>query len=115
MMDPQESASLVHLAFRHLPKLLLTLLVLAIVARRVLASPRATLGRARPMALAGIGLLAASAVLSPAAYLALDARRAEAGMNGLAPWYGLVGGVFTLAELGGLLLLGLAIVAARRD
>ncbi len=114
MMDPQESASLVHLALRHVPKLLLTLLVLGIVARRVLASPRAALGRARSMALTGIVLLAISTLLSPAAYLVLDARRAEAGMAGLAQWYGLVGGMFTLTELGGLLLLGLAVVAARR-
>ena len=103
---------------RHLPKMLLMMLVLGYLLVRILRTPPSTLGKARPLALVGVGLFMAITLISPVLYTALMMMQIEPSFAIDSQWiergYAVVGGVFTLMEVAALLLLGLAVLAGRR-
>ena len=94
----------------YLPKVLLIVLVLAYLITRVLQTRPETLGKARTLALAGLALLLFGSLAAPLAYAVL----ASAGGPSMIAWgYALTGGVFTVLDAAGVLLLGLAVLAGR--
>lgn len=95
----------------HGPKWLLMAIVIIVVLPRW---RRATLGaRSRRLANAGLGLFAFVVLATPLLYGALRWRVLNGGGDLQAAGHALIGGVLTLAEFAGVLLLGLAIVADR--
>ncbi|MDO5609784.1 MAG: hypothetical protein Q4G62_03215 [Pseudomonadota bacterium] len=105
---------------RYLPKMLLMLLVLGYLLVRILRTPESALGKARPLALTGVGLFIAITLISPVLYVALMVIQIESPIplaidsQWIERGYAIVGGVFTLMEVAALLLLGLAVLADRR-
>lgn len=97
----------------HAPKWLLMAIVLVVL----LASWRriALDGRARRLAMAGLGLYAFVVAATPLLYGWLRWRALETGLELQAAGHALIGGGLTLAEFAGVLLLGLAVAAGRGE
>ena len=101
------------LVWSHLPKIALMLVVVATLSTNIRRRDAATLGKARPLALAALGLMLFTTLAAPLVSAGLAK---AAGTNGPASmWlpYALAGGAFTLIEAIALLLLGLAVLAGR--
>ena len=97
----------------HAPKWVLMALVavvLLVAWRRV-----ALTGEARRLAVAGLALLTLVVLATPLLYGWLLRRALEDGGEMQSLWHALIGGALTLAEFAGVLLLGLAVAAARRE
>lgn len=101
------------LVVSHGPKWVLMGIVVAVL---LLHWRRAAItGRARRLALSGLGLMTFVIVATPLLYGGLRWRALNTGMELQAAGHALVGGVLTIAEFVGVLLLGLAVAAAYRE